>query len=83
MKGTVVWTRQARTGLVSTYKESERVISSLPCLHSVPCHLGHGRGECGVGGRWQLEGEESYLLSCSNKEAGAAELFQGVGMETG
>lgn len=68
MKVSVVWTRLIRTISVSTYKESEWVMSPWPCLPSAPCHLGHeGEGGDMIGGE--------RILSAGlfkKKEAGAA-----------
>lgn len=81
MKVSVVGTRLTRSISVSTCKEGIReghVILAWSPFCSLPL------GARGVAGWEQVAGgEESYQLGCSKKEAGAAELFQCVGMETG
>lgn len=70
MKIGMVWTRLVRTISVTTCKESERVMSSLLCLHAALCHL---------------DGKKKRFISAwlFQTEAGAPELFQCVRMETG
>lgn len=66
MKVSVVWTKLIRTISVSTYKESERVMSPWPCLPSAPCHLGHGGRGRGHG--WGEKNPISWTVKKTQKQ---------------